>query len=95
MAERVSRANKTTRIKHAERLAAAKAEHSRRRADQIARHEIRVQPHFDSMLLVAESSWSAALKVERARKEHQLEALFVPRVRRWFGLKGGIALPSS
>jgi len=37
-------------LKAAERLAAAKAEHARRRSDQVARHEIRVHAHLDALL---------------------------------------------
>jgi hypothetical protein len=83
MATRNSRANKTAQIK-SERLAAAKAEHTRRRADQIARHEIRVHPHLDALMLFAEPAWRTTLKLERARIEQQVDALFAPRARRWF-----------
>lgn len=73
-----------TKVKTAERLAAARAEHTRRRADQVARHEIRVQPHLDALLLVAEPAWRASLNLERAHVAQTLDALFVPRPRRWF-----------
>ncbi|HWX22860.1 MAG TPA: hypothetical protein VN578_23405 [Candidatus Binatia bacterium] len=72
------------KLKTAERLAAAKAEHARRRSDQVARHEIRVVPHWDALLLIAEPAWRATLAVERARVAENIEALFVPRARRWF-----------
>ena len=85
MTARSSRSNKTTQLKSSERLAAAKAEHARRRADQIARHEIRVHPHLDALLFVAEPAWRGVLKVGRARMEEQVDALFVARARRWFG----------
>jgi hypothetical protein len=75
--------NVNTRIKTAERLAAAKAEHGRRRADQLARHEIHVHPHVDALLLVAEKAWRARLQVEQARQPLAMDALFVPRSRRW------------
>jgi hypothetical protein len=72
------------RLKTADRLAAAKAEHARRRTDQVTRHEIRVHPHLDALLLVAEPAWRATLQLELARQPHRREALFVPRARRWF-----------
>jgi len=72
------------KLKAAERLAAAKSEHARRRADQVARHEIRVVPHWDALLLVAERGWLASLEVERARVSQPLASAFVPRARRWF-----------
>lgn len=75
--------NENSRMKTADRLAAAQAEHGRRRADQLARHEIRVHPHVDALLLVAEKAWRARLQVEQARRRQTLDALFVPRSRRW------------
>ena len=75
----------SSKLKTAERLAAAKTEHARRRADQIARHEIRICPHVDELLLVAEPAWSASLSVEHGRETRAIEAAqFVPRARRWF-----------
>ncbi len=71
------------KLKSAERLAAAKAEHARRRADQVARHEIRIRPHLDALLLVAEPAWRARLQIERAHRLETIEAFFVPRARRW------------
>ena len=71
------------RIRIADRLAAARAEHARRRADQLARHEIRIQPHVDALLLLAETAWRASLHVERSRQTQRIEALFVPRSRDW------------
>lgn len=78
-------ASQNTKVKTADRLAAAKAEHTRRRADQIARHEIRVHPHLDALLLVAEPAWRGSLQVERAHVARNVEAVLVPRARRWFG----------
>jgi hypothetical protein len=75
--------NEISRLKMADRLAAAKAEHARRRADQMARHEIHVCPHVDMLLLVAEKAWRAQLRADRARQTHTTDALFVPRSRRW------------
>ena len=75
--------NAQAKIKSADRLAAAKAEHARRRADQVARHEIRVHPHLEALMLVAERAWRAKLGVERSHRARTLEALFVPRSRKW------------
>lgn len=71
------------KLKTADRLAAAKAEHGRRRADQIARHEIRIHPHLDGLLLVGEPAWRADLAVERGRASENIFPVFVPRSRRW------------
>ncbi|HEY5913958.1 MAG TPA: hypothetical protein VJA21_25500 [Verrucomicrobiae bacterium] len=72
-------------VKHRteDRLAAAKAEHARRRADQVARHEIRVHPHLEAVLLIAEPAWRAELHIERSRQSAELPAWYVPRARRW------------
>ncbi len=76
-------AKEGVKIKSAERLAAAKAEHARRRADQVARHEIRVIPHLDALLLTAETAWTAEIQVERNHQPQNLQARLVPRARRW------------
>jgi hypothetical protein len=75
--------NENAKTKTADRLAAAKAEHGRRRADQLARHEIHVHPHVDALLLVAEKAWCAQLQVKQAHQPQTIDALFVPRSRRW------------
>jgi len=75
--------NENTKLKTASRLVAAKAEHGRRRADQVARHEIRAQAHLGSLLLISESAWRAGLRVEIAHRLQSLSALFIPRARRW------------
>lgn len=76
--------SESAKVKTAERLAAAKAEHARRRSDQVARHEIRISPHVDQLLLVAEPAWSATVNWERNRQPQTAElAQFVPRARRW------------
>jgi hypothetical protein len=80
-ARRSSNAN--SKMRTADRLAAAKAEHDRRRADQLARHEILVHPQVDALLLVAEKAWRARLQVDQARQSRSLEARLVPRSRRW------------
>ncbi len=85
--ELLSRAQRSrsdvSRAKTTDRLAAAKAEHARRRLDQVARHEMRVHPHVDALLWVAEKAWRATLQVEQARQSHHGTAVFVPRARRW------------
>jgi hypothetical protein len=75
--------NANVRLKQADRLAAAKAEHERRRADQIARHEIRVHPHLDALLLIAEPAWRAELELQREHRAQSTAALLIPRSRRW------------
>jgi hypothetical protein len=71
------------RIKTGERLAAARAEHARRRDDQVQRHEIRVIPHFDALLLLAEPAWRANVSFVEKNQPQERSALFVPRSRRW------------
>jgi hypothetical protein len=73
----------TTKVKTAERLAAAKTEHARRRQDQVQRHEIRVIPHFDALLLLAEPAWQATVSFFENGQPQTVPALFVPRTRRW------------
>jgi hypothetical protein len=91
--ELVDRARRSSsqgiKLKTADRLAAAKAEHARRRADQVTRHEIHVQPHLDALLLIAEPAWRAELQVEQQRQQQEIPALFVPRSRRWHWNSGG------
>jgi hypothetical protein len=70
-------------MKKADRLAAAKAEHERRRGDQIERHEIRVHPHLDALLFIAEPAWRVELEIERPHRGERLTAQFIPRSRRW------------
>ncbi len=71
------------KIKLEDRLAAAKAEHERRRLDQVQRHEIRVVPHLDSLLLLAEPAWSVTLITSPGGEPQTHEAGFIPRTRRW------------
>jgi hypothetical protein len=84
LTERTSRVGPASTAKATERLAAARAEHGRRRLDQVARHEIRVQPHLDGLLLAAERCWQASLEVDEQRALQIVSATFVPRARRWF-----------
>ena len=72
------------RLKLEQRLAAARAEHERRRGDQVQRHEIRVIPHLDALLLIAEPAWDAMVACQEHREARRLAAHFLPRTRRWF-----------
>jgi hypothetical protein len=85
--ELAQRADRTrtdaTRVKAADRLAAARAEHQRRRNDQLARHEIVVLPHLDAILLVAEPAWKTKLGFTSRHQSHESEHVLVPRSRRW------------
>jgi hypothetical protein len=80
-AERSS--NETTKTKSSDRLAAAKAEHARRRLDQISRHQIHVHPRLDALLLIAEEAWQAKVETRLERSSKVSDALFLPRSRRW------------
>jgi hypothetical protein len=83
LSERARRGRNAT-VKLADRLAAAKAEHARHRADQVARHEIAIVPYLDALLLVAEPAWRTTVQVDRAHQPATiLKARFVPRARRW------------
>ncbi|MSU48485.1 MAG: hypothetical protein EXS37_05220 [Opitutus sp.] len=83
-AELTERARRGDPAKTADRLAATKAEHTRHRADQVARHEISVHPHLDALLLVAEPAWRAQVQVESAHHRSETPtARYVPRARRW------------
>ena len=85
LAERGARSQiETTRMKTQERLAAARSEHGRRRADQVQRHEIRIRPCFDAFMLVAEPAWRAQVSSTYQGQAPSEEAIFVPRCRRWF-----------
>jgi hypothetical protein len=75
--------DKNTKLKADQRLAAAKAEHARRRQDQVQRHEIRVIPHLDALLLLAELAWQTNVIVTERGQTRTLPGLFVPRARRW------------
>ncbi len=76
--------NRQGRLKFEERLAAAKAEHARRRQDQLQRHEIRIIPHLDALMLLAEPAWKTTLYLARAHEPAETrEAWFIPRTRTW------------
>jgi len=75
--------SESTKVKTADRLAAARAEREGRRQDQVRRHEIRVIPHLDALLLLAEPAWRARVSWVRPGSPGTLDALFVPRSRKW------------
>ena len=85
LAQRAARTHsENTKLKAGDRLTAAKAEHTRRRADQVQRHEIRVLPRLDALLLLAEPAWQTTVTTAHHGAPHTHAAHFVPRSRRWF-----------
>jgi hypothetical protein len=90
LSERAARTgSENAKSKTAQRLAAAKTEHARRRADQVARHEIHVHLHADALLLVAEPAWRAELNVETSHHSQTHPAFFLPRTRQWLPADNG------
>lgn len=83
LAAREKRGGSSAKLKAADRLAAAKAEHARRRDDQVRRHEIRVIPHVDAMLLIAERAWQAPVNYHERNQACTAEAIFHSRTRHW------------
>jgi hypothetical protein len=83
LARRAARTGAEAAIKSQQRLAAAQAEHVRRRQDQVMRHEVRVQPHVDALLWVAEPAWEVVVEFDQERAHQTATAVFVPRARRW------------
>jgi hypothetical protein len=67
-----------------QRLAAARLEHEHRRNDQVQRHEIRVIPHLDGLMLVAEPAWGATVSWDENHQPRRVAAHLLPRARRWF-----------
>jgi hypothetical protein len=93
LSERTGRTrNETTKLKAGQRLAAAQAEHQRRRADQVQRHEIRVLPHFDALLIIAEPAWRTHVVTTRHNQPHSASHLFIPRLRRWDAFNPAMAV---
>lgn len=79
-----ARRNRRTGLNLNDRLQAADAERDRHRADQLARHEISLVPHVDSLLLVAEPAWRAQVQLTRMRQSDEtIVARYIPRARRW------------
>jgi len=71
------------KVKLEERLTAAKLEHERRRQDQVQRHEIRLLPHLDALLLLAEPAWRATVTAGPRDAAFTRPAQYLPRARRW------------
>lgn len=72
-----------SKAKLGERRKAAHAEHDRRRQDQVRRHEIRIIPHVDALLLLVEPAWNVTLLVAEHGEPHRQTAVWLPRTRRW------------
>lgn len=72
-----------TKSKLADRRRAAHAEHERRRQDQVQRHELRIIPHVDALLLLAEPAWNVTLLVAEHDQPRRQTAQWLPRTRRW------------
>jgi hypothetical protein len=83
LAARETRAGSQAKLKAADRLAAARAEHARRRDDQVKRHEIRIIPHLDALLLLAEPAWQTRVVFHEHNQSRSAEAVFNPRSRQW------------
>lgn len=73
----------TARKNLEERIAAAKAEHRRRRLDQLDRHAIRITPHVDALLLVAEPAWATRVAIQDGREQQTHSAVYIPHTRQW------------
>ncbi len=85
LTQRAARSRReAAKFKVNQRLAAAQAEHARRRQDQIQRHEIRVLPRIDALLLLAEPAWQATVAATHHAPGQLQSARYVPRARRWF-----------
>ena len=80
--------SESTKMKSNDRLVAAAAEHQRRRQDQVQRHEIRLIPHLDALLLVAEPAWQTTVTFVQRHELRRTTAKFVTRARRWFPVPG-------
>lgn len=84
LAERAGRSRSAEiKAKLADRRQAALAEHQRRRLDQVQRHEIRIIPHLDTLLLLAEPAWELSLLLADHGESRRQSALWLPRTRRW------------
>ena len=83
LAAREKRTGASAKLKAADRLAAAKSEHARRRDDQVKRHEIRIIPHLDAVMLLAEPAWQTRVTFHEQNQSRTVDALFNPRARRW------------
>ena len=85
LTERLGRQRKAeSKLRYEQRLQAAKADHQRKCAEQIARHAIRIVPHLDGCLLLAEPAFRTRVHWLAGGAVHEIPAVFVPRIRRWF-----------
>ena len=85
LTERMGRQRKAeSKQRYEERLHAAKSDHQRKCSEQIARHAIRVVPHLDGCLLLAEPAFRTRIHWVAGGEAHETPAVFVPRIRRWF-----------
>ncbi|HEU0008559.1 MAG TPA: hypothetical protein VFT34_01960 [Verrucomicrobiae bacterium] len=85
MQQRATRSrSQDAQLKLEQRLTAARAEHERRRGDQVQRHEIRIIPHLDALLVIAEPAWAALVCCQERHQDRRVAAHFLPRTRRWF-----------
>ncbi len=73
----------SAKIKVQDRLAAAQAEHTRRRLDQVRRHEVHVVPHLDALVMIAEPAWQGNVSFILKGENKTTAALYLPRCRRW------------
>lgn len=71
-----------SRQRYRDRIAASAAEEKRRREDQVQRHEIRLIPHVDALLLTGERAWRAKVTLS----DRAVQATYVVRARRWLGV---------
>jgi hypothetical protein len=71
-----------SRQRFQDRIEASNTEETRRRDDQIHRHESRLIPHVDALMLTAERAWQTSL----ALPDREVRASYLPRARHWFGL---------
>lgn len=83
-ARRQRQRKEETVVRYGQRIEAARAEHQRRRADQIERHAIRVMPRVDGLLLLAEPAFATRVEWRAGHEHHSAGAVFLPRARRWF-----------
>lgn len=71
-----------SRQRYQDRIDASDTEEKRRRDDQVQRHEIRLIPHVDALLLTGERAWRAKVTLP----DREAQATYLTRARQWFGL---------
>ncbi len=85
---RRSSGSESGQVRVTERLAAAAADRQRRQEDQLQRHEIRVVPHWDALLLLVEPAWAAQVSIVEVHERRQVRAVYLPRLRCWLPQRG-------